>query len=94
MSKARGAKGKAGSSRRNYSSAGERAGVSRYRPRGWANWLGFVLFGIIFVALAAETVAAILEGRGTDPIAAAVMTVAFGYMVYLFATTRVQEPLG
>lgn len=80
-----------GSSRRNYTAPAELTGWRRYRPTGWANWLGFVLFGIIFLALVVETAQATIETRGADPIAALAMTVAFGWMVYLFATTRTKD---
>lgn len=80
-----------GRSRRNYTTPVERTGWKRFQPTGWANWLGLIIFGIIFVALVVETLQATFEGRGTDPIAAVVMTAAFGWMVYLFATTRVTD---
>lgn len=89
-SPARKKKGSA-SSRRNYQAPEELTGWQRYRPTGWANWLGFGLFGIIFAALVVETVQAAVEGRGADPIAALVVTAGFGWMVYLFATTRVKD---
>lgn len=88
----RGAK-KGGGRRANYAPANSGSGVlpSKYRPVGWANWLGFVMFGLLTFALAAETVAGVAEGRGADPIAAGVMTIAFAAMTYLFATTRMRD---
>lgn len=80
-----------GRSRRNYETPAELTGWKRFQPTGWANWLGFVLFGIIFAALIVETAQATIEGRGADPIAALAMTAGFGWMVYLFATTRVKD---
>lgn len=81
----------ASSGRRNYATPAEVTGWKRFQPTGWANWLGLVIFGIIFVALIVETAQATIEGRGTDPIAAALVTAGFGWMVYLFATTRVKD---
>lgn len=77
--------------RANYAPAADAVGTRKYLPVGWANWLGFVLFGLIGIALFCETIAATIEGRGADPIAAGVMTIVFGVMTYLFATTRVED---
>ena len=66
-------------------------GTRKYLPIGWANWLGFVMFGLITIALFAEVIAATIQGRGADPIAAAFMTVVFAVMTYLFGTTRVKD---
>lgn len=80
-----------GGRRANYAPAVDQVGARKYMPVGWANWLGFFLFGIIGIALAVETVVAAAEGRGSDPIAAGIMTIAFAVMTYLFATTRVKD---
>lgn len=86
--KAQGGRGR----RANYAPAVDQVGSRKYLPVGWANWLGFVMFGLICIALAVETVAGAVEGgRGTDPIAAGVMTIAFAVMTYLFGTTRVKD---
>ena len=77
--------------RANYAPAADAVGTRKYLPVGWANWLGFFLFGLIGIALFCETIAATIEGRGADPIAAGVMTIVFGVMTYLFATTRVKD---
>lgn len=80
-----------GGRRANYAPAVDQVGTRKYLPVGWANWLGFVMFGLIGIALAVETVVGAVEGRGSDPIAAGVMTVAFAVMTYLFGTTRVKD---
>ena len=77
--------------RANYAPAAESVGTRKYMPVGWANWLGFCLFGLIGIALFCETIAATIEQRGSDPIAAGIMTIVFGVMTYLFATTRVED---
>jgi hypothetical protein len=74
-----------------YAPAVTEVGVRKYLPVGWANWLGFFLFGFICIALFAETIAATIQQRGADPIAAAIMTVVFAIMTYLFGTTRVKD---
>jgi len=84
-------KTKGGGRRANYAPAVDRVGARKYLPVGWANWLGFVMFGLIAVALFAEVIAATIQHRGADPIAAAIMMIAFGVMTYLFATTRVKD---
>jgi hypothetical protein len=80
-----------GGRRANYAPTVDQVGVRRYLPIGWANWLGFVMFALITVALFAETINATIEARGADPIAAGIMTVVFAIMTYLFATTRVKD---
>ncbi|HMN99369.1 MAG TPA: hypothetical protein PKD59_08155 [Miltoncostaeaceae bacterium] len=77
--------------RANYAPAAETVGTRKYLPVGWANWLGFFLFGLIGIALFCETIAATIQHRGADPIAAGIMTVVFFIMTYLFATTRVKD---
>lgn len=84
-------KRKGGGRRANYAPAVDRVGTRRYLPVGWANWLGFVMFGLITIALVAETIRATIDQRGADPIAAGAMAIAFGTMTYLFATTRVKD---
>ncbi|WP_217913357.1 hypothetical protein [Miltoncostaea marina] len=91
MARARNSKKKTGGRRANYAPAPTEVGTRRYLPIGWANWLGFIMFGLISIALFAETIAAIAQQRGADPVAAAVMTGVFGTMTYLFATTRVKD---
>ena len=91
MARAKSTKKKGGGRRANYAPAPTEVGTRKYLPIGWANWLGFVMFGLISIALLAETVTAIAEQRGADPIAAAVMTAVFFTMTYLFATTRVKD---
>lgn len=80
-----------GGRRANYAPTVDQVGARKYLPIGWANWLGFVMFGLITVALFAETINATMESRGNDPIAAGVMTIVFATMTYLFATTRVKD---
>lgn len=80
-----------GGRRRNYAPPPDMVGYRKYLPVGWVNWLGLVMFALIFVALAAETLRATIDGRGADPIAAGAMTAGFGYMVYLFGTTRLRD---
>jgi hypothetical protein len=82
---------KAGGRRANYAPAVDQVGTRKYLPIGWANWLGFVMFGLITIALFAETIVATIDQRGADPIAAGAMTIVFVVMTYLFGTTRVKD---
>ena len=91
MAKAQSTKKKTGGRRANYAPAASEVGGRKYLPVGWANWLGFVMFGLLGLAFFAETIAATAQTRGADPIAAAAMTVIFVVMTYLFATTRVKD---
>ena len=84
-------KKKTGGRRANYAPAVDQVGTRKYLPIGWANWLGFIMFGLLSVAFFAETIAAAAQSRGADPIAAAFMTVVFVTMTYLFGTTRVKD---
>lgn len=84
-------KKRTGGRRANYAPAVTEVGTRRYLPIGWANWLGFVMFGLITVALLAETFASIADKRGADPAAAGIMTIVFAVMTYLFGTTRVKD---
>ena len=91
MARTQSAKKKTGGRRANYAPAATEVGTRKYLPVGWANWLGFWLFGLLGIAFFAETINATIEHRGADPIAAACMTVIFAIMTYLFATTRVED---
>jgi hypothetical protein len=82
---------RAGGRRANYAPTVDQVGVRKYLPIGWVNWAGFVMFGLITIALFAETIAATIEERGADPIAAGVMTIVFATMTYLFGSTRVKD---
>ena len=91
MARGQSSKKRTGGRRANYAPAATEVGTRKYLPIGWANWLGFVMFGLITVTLLAETLAALAEQRGADPIAAGIMTAVFAVMTYLFGTTRVKD---
>lgn len=91
MARAQSTKKKSGGRRANYAPAPSAVGGRKFLPVGWANWLGFVMFGLLSVAFFAETIAATAQERGADPIAAAGMTAIFVVMTYLFGTTRVKD---
>ena len=92
MARAKGStKKRAGGRRANYAPAATEVGIRRFLPIGWANWLGFVMFGVITIFLFAETINATIENRGNDNIAAGIMTIAFAVTTYLFGTTRVMD---
>ena len=77
--------------RANYAPVSTSVGYRRFLPLGWANWLGFFLFGFICVALIVAVPWSIAHDRGSDWIAASIMAVAFGWIVYLFATNRITD---
>ena len=82
-----------GGRRANYAPAKSEVGWRKYLPITWVNWLGFVLFGLITIALAFQFVANVsdLDRYGNDWIASSTMTVAFAIMTYLFGSTRFKE---
>lgn len=81
-------KKKQGGRRRNYEPTVKLTGVQKLFPTGWANWLGFLLFGFCTVALLVEFVVALGRDGHTDWIAALGMSVLFGWITVLFAITR------
>lgn len=91
MARAQSSRKKTSGRRANYAPAVTAVGGRKYLPVGWANWLGFVMFGLLDIAFFAETITATAETRGADPIAAGAMTIIFGVMTYLFGTTRVKD---
>lgn len=74
--------------RRNYEPKVELTGFRRLLPTGWGNWVGFLLFGLLSVALAVEFFVALGREGHTDWIAALVMTGLFAWIAVLFAITR------
>jgi hypothetical protein len=84
-----GSSGSRGGRRRNYAPAPK--GAHKLVPTGWANWLGVVLFGFVCATCAGEAIVAAADGRGADPVAAAVMAALTGTIAYLFATSPRQD---
>jgi hypothetical protein len=74
--------------RRNYEPTVELTGIKKLLPTGWANWLGFTLFGICTVALVVEFFVALGRTGHTDWIAALGLAILFGWITVLFAITR------
>jgi hypothetical protein len=91
MTARRGGRARGRGRRANYAPRPTEVGYRRFLPVGWANWLGFVMFALIGIALVVEVFVAISESRGADPVAAAVMAAAFGWLTFLFATNRITD---
>ena len=87
-SKSKKKKSGGGGRRRNYEPKVEITGIHRFLPTGWANWLGFGLFGGLGIAFAIESAVATTRTGHTDWIAAIVVTVLCCWITYLFAITR------
>ena len=88
MATGKSTKKKQGGRRRNYEPTVELTGIKRLLPTGWANWAGFLLFGVLAVALLVEFVVAIGRNGKTDWIAALVLSGLFVWITVLFAITR------
>ena len=79
---------KKGGRRRNYEPKVELTGIRKLLPTGWGNWTGFLLFGVLAIALAIEFVVALGRGGHADWVAALVMTGLFVWIAVLFSITR------
>lgn len=93
MAVARNKKGtpkRTGGRRRNYAPAPDEVGLRGHMPTGWANWLGFVLFGFVSVAVLVAAVGYAAGGTWADAGVAAALGVGMAYMVYLFSTTKLR----
>ncbi len=78
-----------GGRRRNYEPKVELTGIKKFLPTGWANWLGFSLFGGLGIAFLIEGFIAIGRlPKHLDMIPAFVLTVLCLWIAYLFAITR------
>lgn len=86
----RGKNSKPAGRRRNYQSANERSALDGRLPRGWANWLGFVLFGVCAIAVLAWAVVYVGRGDMSDAIVAGGVGISLAYMTFLFATTHLK----
>jgi len=77
--------------RSNYAPPKTDVGFRRFFPVIWQHWYGFILFSLVGIAVFAELITAVKEGRGSDPIAAGVVLVLVGYVIYRFGATRVTD---
>jgi hypothetical protein len=84
----RGRKKKKGGRRRNYEPAVELTGIRKMLPTGWGNWGGFLLFGLLAIALFVEFIFALGREGHSDWIAAIIMCGLFVWITVLFAITR------
>jgi hypothetical protein len=60
-------------------------------PTYWANWLGFILFGLVGIAFFAWGVYYLTIHTFADAIVAIALAGALAYMVYLFGSTRLRD---
>ncbi len=86
----KGKSAKSGGRRRNYQSADEKSAIANKLPRGWANWLGFVLFAFCAVAVIAYAVVYAVRADWADAAVALAVGLALVYFVYLFGTTHLK----
>lgn len=76
--------------RRNYGPRPDELGIRKYIPNYWANWLGFLLFGIVGVDFLGWGVYYVVDQTYADAIVAVALSGALAYMVYLFGSTRLR----
>ena len=80
-----------GGKRANYAPSPSEVGVRGRLPVGWVNIAGFILFSIVSLALIADFIRATANSRGNDPIAILIVLALSLTVVWLFATTRVED---
>lgn len=80
-------KKKSGGRRRNYEPKVELTGIQRFLPTGWANWLGFAMFGALGLAFFIEGFVA-LSRPHYDWVMSFIISVLCVWIAYLFAITR------
>ena len=80
-----------GGRRANYAPSASEMGIRGKLPVGWVNISGFVLFSVVSLALIADLVRAAGGGRGNDPLAILIVLALSLTVVWLFATTRVED---
>jgi hypothetical protein len=85
------AKKKNAGRRRNYGPSPDAVGYRRFVPNYWANWLGFGLFAVVAVTFLCWSVYYVADQQFANGIVALALTVALGYMVYLFGSTRLRD---
>jgi hypothetical protein len=86
---------RAGGRRANYAPLAHTVGPRRLFPYGWIMWVGWVMFGLLTVAMFVEIfvagVAATQDGYWGDVFGAVLMTGLFGWMTWLFGTSRLKD---
>ncbi|MSO44934.1 MAG: hypothetical protein EXQ74_06500 [Thermoleophilia bacterium] len=82
---------RAGGRRANYAPLAHTVGTRKYFPYGWIMWTGWIMFGILTVAMFAEIFFQVADGLWVDTVGAVLMTALFGWMFWLFATSRLKD---
>lgn len=86
---------RAGGRRANYAPLAHTVGVRRFLPYGWIMWVGWVMFSLLTIAMFLwiffAAAAATEDGYWGDVFGAALMTGLFGWMAWLFATSRLKD---
>lgn len=90
---------RAGGRRANYAPLAHTVGARRYFPYGWIMWVGWVMFGLLAVGMFAEIFFAAAAAAGDGPRAgywgdvfgSLLMTALFGWMFWLFGTSRLKD---
>ena len=86
---------RAGGRRANYAPLTHTVGTRKFLPFGWIMWVGWVMFGLLTIAMFAEiffaAASATSDGYWGDVFGAVLMTGLFGWMTWLFGTSRLKD---
>jgi hypothetical protein len=82
---------RAGGRRANYAPLAHTVGIRRFLPFGWIMWVGWIMFGLLALAMFSEIFFAIAGNHFTDSLGAVLMTGLFGWIFWLFGISRLKD---
>lgn len=82
---------RAGGRRANYAPLAHTVGARRLFPYGWIMWVGWIMFGLLAVAMVAEIFFSAAGGYWADAVGSVLMAGLFGWMTWLFGISRLKE---
>lgn len=82
---------RAGGRRANYAPLAHTVGVRRFLPLGWVMWTGWIMFGLLAVVMLIEIFVSAAAGHYMDSVGGIIMTSLFGWMFWLFGTSRLKD---
>ena len=82
---------RAGGRRANYAPLAHTVGIRRFLPFGWIMWVGWIMFGLLALAMFSEIFFAISGSHFADSLGAVLMTGLFGWIFWLFGISRLKD---